>query len=102
MCTLIAKHQMTWEMVPAEMLDKRQVWATLAGHMPIMALVRNLATLTRLGVIAPMQSAAVCQRLGEIGTTVHDGQAGEDASDGAKGGCWRDCCPHPPDQRPHE
>ena len=86
LCTLIAMHQMTWEMVPAEMLDKRQVWATLAGHMPIMALVRNLATLTRLGVIAPMQSAAVCQRLGEIGTTVHDGQAGEDASDGAKGG----------------
>ena len=24
LCTLIAKHQMTWEMVPAEMLDKRQ------------------------------------------------------------------------------
>ena len=64
---LIVEHKMTWEMVPAEMLDKKLVWAALANHMPPTALVRNLATLTRLGVIAPMQSAWVCQRLGEIG-----------------------------------
>ena len=69
LCNLIVKHQMTWEMVPAEMLDKKQVWMVLVDHMPVMALVRNLATLTRLGVIAPMQSAAVCQRLGEIGNS---------------------------------
>ena len=31
------------------------------------ALLRNLATLTRLGVIAPMDSAKVCERLGGIG-----------------------------------
>ena len=67
LCNLIVKHQMTWEMVPAEMLDKKEVWAALAGRMPITALVRNLATLTRLGVIAPMESAWVCHRLGEIG-----------------------------------
>ena len=33
----------------------------------MMALVRNLATLTRVGVIAPMDSAEVCERLGGIG-----------------------------------
>ena len=64
---LIEEHRMTWEMVPAEMLDKTLVWAALAEHMPIMALVRNLATLTRLGVIAPMQSEWICKRLDHIG-----------------------------------
>ncbi len=64
---LIAKYQMTWEMVPAEMLDKKLVWAALTNHMPTTALVRNLATLTRLGVIAPMESTWVCERLGGIG-----------------------------------
>ena len=64
---LIAKYSLTWEMVPAEMLDKKELWGALAGHMPIMALVRNLATLTRLGVIAPMDSAWACQRLNAIG-----------------------------------
>ena len=39
------------------MLDKPEVWRALAEHMPMMALVRNLATLTRVGVIAPMDSA---------------------------------------------
>ena len=63
LCNLIVKHQTTWEMVPSEMLDKRLVWAALANHMPTTALVRNLATLTRLGLIAPMESAWACQRL---------------------------------------
>ena len=71
--SLIAKYQMTWEMVPAEMLDKKLVWAALANHMPITALVRNLATLTRLGVIAPMQSAWACQRLNAIGNPMTEG-----------------------------
>ena len=70
---LIAKYQMTWEMVPAEMLDRREVWTVLADHRPITALVRNLATLTRLGVIAPMQSAWACQRLNAIGNPMTEG-----------------------------
>jgi 60 kDa SS-A/Ro ribonucleoprotein len=70
---LIEEHQMTWEMVPSEMLDKKLVWAALANHMPTAALVRNLATLTRLGVIAPMESAWVCQRLNDIGNRMTEG-----------------------------
>ena len=73
LCNLIVKHQMTWEMVPAEMLDRREVWTVLTDHMPITALVRNLATLTRLGVIAPMQSAWACQRLNAIGNPMTEG-----------------------------
>ena len=41
--------------------------------MPTTALVRNLATLTRLEVIAPMESAWVCQRLNEIGNPLTEG-----------------------------
>ena len=58
---------MTWEMMPSEQLDKPEVWEALAEHMPLTALVRNLATLTRGGVIAPMKSAWVCERLNAIG-----------------------------------
>ena len=39
----------------------------LAERMPLTALIRNLATLTRVGAIAPMKSAWVCERLNAIG-----------------------------------
>ena len=64
---LITRYDMTWEMVPSEQLDKPEVWEALAVRMPLTALVRNLATLTRVGTIAPMKSAWVCERLNAIG-----------------------------------
>ena len=67
LAALIRVHDLTWELVPSEQLDKPEVWEALAEHMPLTALVRNLATLTRLGVIAPMKSAWVCERLNAIG-----------------------------------
>lgn len=67
LASLIRAHDLTWEMVPSEQLDKPEVWEALAEHMPLTALIRNLATLTRLGVIAPMKSAWVCERLNAIG-----------------------------------
>ena len=67
LAALIRVHDLTWEMVPSEQLDKPEVWEALAEHMPLTALVRNLATLTRVGVIAPMKSAWVCERLNAIG-----------------------------------
>ena len=67
LAALIRAHDMTWEMVPSEQLDKPEVWEALAERMPLTALIRNLATLTRLGVIAPMKSAWVCERLNAIG-----------------------------------
>ena len=68
---LIELRQLTWEMVPSEMLDKEVVWRALGQTMPMTALLRNLATLTRVGVIAPMDSAWVCETLKKIGTTSH-------------------------------
>ena len=64
---LIHQHKMTWEMVPSEMLDKAEVWEALSEDMPLTALVRNLATLTRLGVIAPMKLGNIVDRLNQIG-----------------------------------
>ena len=67
--TLIRNYRLSWEMVPSEMLDKPEVWRALAQDMPMTALLRNLATLTRVGVIAPMDSASVCERLRGIGNS---------------------------------
>ena len=64
---LIRAYDMTWEMMPSEQLDKPEVWEALAERMPLTALIRNLATLTRVGVIAPMKSAWVSERLNAIG-----------------------------------
>ena len=47
-----------WEMAPVEALSDRRVWEALFEAMPLTALLRNLATLTRLGVIAPMSEGA--------------------------------------------
>ena len=64
---LIRRHRMTWEMVPAELLRERAVWEALAEDMPLVALVRNLSTLTRLGVLAPLQFERVTSMLELIG-----------------------------------
>ena len=70
---IIELRKLTWGMVPSEMLDKPEVWRALTQDMPMTALLRNLATLTRVGVIAPMDSAEVCERLRGIGNpTVED------------------------------
>ena len=65
---IIELRKLTWIMVPSEMLDKPEVWRALTQDMPMTALHRNLATLTRVGVIAPMDSASVCESLKKIGT----------------------------------
>ena len=53
LASLIRAYNLTWEMMPSEQLDKPEVWEALAEHMPLTALVRNLATLTRLGRYRP-------------------------------------------------
>ena len=65
---LIREHRMSWEMVPPEMMDRKEVWQALSEDMPVTAFVRNLATMTRLGVISPMESARACEVLGRTGT----------------------------------
>ena len=50
---LIGQHRLSWEMVPTEKLDNKEVWRALALDMPVNALIRNMATLTRGGSCQP-------------------------------------------------
>lgn len=51
---LIEIFKLPRECVPTEMLNHAIVWEALLPHMGLTALIRNLATLTRVGVLAPM------------------------------------------------
>ena len=54
----IRRFNMTWEMVPGVAMGHRQVWEALFDGMPMTAMIRNLGTLTRLGIVAPLSEAA--------------------------------------------
>ncbi|HSX21209.1 MAG TPA: TROVE domain-containing protein [Gaiellaceae bacterium] len=62
---LIRDHGLPREAVPTEHLTRPEVWEALLPHMGLTALVRNLATMTRIGVIAPLGAhvPAICARL---------------------------------------
>jgi 60 kDa SS-A/Ro ribonucleoprotein len=66
---LVREHRMTREMVPTPLLNEAVVWEALLERMPLGALVRNLATLTRVGLLAPGSEAArtVSERLADAG-----------------------------------
>ncbi len=67
LAALIRENRMSWEMVPAEMLQEKEVWQALYEDMPLVATVRNLATLTRVGVITPMRFDRAVETIGRIG-----------------------------------
>ena len=50
---LVREHGFTHEMIPSRFKDSPEVWAALLKRMPLTALVRNLAKLTSVGLIAP-------------------------------------------------
>ncbi len=53
------------EVIPTEMLNKPEVWEMLLEKMPMTAMIRNLATMTKVGLLAPMSAAAsiIAERL---------------------------------------
>lgn len=53
----ITEYGLTREMLPTEWLNDKKVWDALLVKMPMTAMVRNLATMTRVGLIAPMAEA---------------------------------------------
>ncbi len=55
---LIADHRLPREVVPTELLTSPLVWEALLREMPLTAMVRNLATMTRVGLIAPGSEAS--------------------------------------------
>src|SRR5262249_20899582 len=50
---LVAEYGLPREALQSEHLSSPQVWAALLEDMPMTAMIRNLATLTRVGVVAP-------------------------------------------------
>jgi 60 kDa SS-A/Ro ribonucleoprotein len=55
---------LSWEMVPSDLLGKKEVWATLIPHLPMTALLRNLARMTANGSLTDLASfELVCERL---------------------------------------
>lgn len=50
---LVRAYRLPREAVPSEHLTSKEVWDALLEDMPIGALIRNLATMTRVGVVAP-------------------------------------------------
>ena len=62
---MICDHKLPREAVPTQHLTLPQVWEALLPHMGLTALVRNIATMTRVGLIAPLGEhvASICQRI---------------------------------------
>lgn len=53
---LITDYKLPREAVPTQWLTKPEVWAALLPHMGLTAMIRNLATMTRVGLIAPLSA----------------------------------------------
>jgi len=66
---LIRLAQLPREAVPTEMLTHAIVWEALLEQMPMTAMIRNLATMTRVGLLSPGSDAArkVVSELGSVG-----------------------------------
>ena len=65
MAGLITTHRLPREAVPTAMLKDAVVWEALLGDMPYTAMMRNLATMTRVGLLPPMggHTRTVAERL---------------------------------------
>jgi 60 kDa SS-A/Ro ribonucleoprotein len=56
--SVITRMRLTREMVPTELLGSAAVWDALFERMPLTAMIRNLAVMTKVGLIAPESDAA--------------------------------------------
>lgn len=55
--SLVHEHNLPRECVPTQHLNDAGVWEALLEKMPMTAMIRNLATMTRVGLLAPMSEA---------------------------------------------
>ena len=65
---LVREYRLPREAVRSEHLASQDVWEALLEDMPMTALIRNLATMTRVGVLAP-RSAARAKVIEQLGDT---------------------------------
>lgn len=63
---LIRKYELPREALPTELLNSREVWEALLEKMPMTAMIRNLAVMTRVGLLEPFSDSVkqVSERLG--------------------------------------
>jgi 60 kDa SS-A/Ro ribonucleoprotein len=54
---LIRDHGLVREVIPTQWLTSAAVWDALLERMPLTAMIRNLATMTRVGLLAPLAEA---------------------------------------------
>jgi len=61
----IVAQKLPREVLPTALLNRPEVWEAMLPNMPPTAMLRNLATMTKLGVLAPLNdnTACVCERL---------------------------------------
>ena len=62
----IRDYGLTREMIPTQLLNEAAVWEALLEEMPLTAMIRNLATMTRIGLLAPL-SAGIAKVVAELG-----------------------------------
>jgi 60 kDa SS-A/Ro ribonucleoprotein len=64
---LVREYRLPREALKSEHLTSRDVWESLLVDMPMTAMIRNLATMTRVGLLEPGSSgtAAVVEQLGD-------------------------------------
>lgn len=55
--SLIREHNLPRECIPTQHLNDAGVWEELLKKMPMTAMIRNLATMTRVGLLTPMSDA---------------------------------------------
>lgn len=67
---LAATYRLPWEALPTEHLTSPEVWEALLPHLPLTALLRNLARLTAIGLL-PRSRAALRQVLARLGEGEH-------------------------------
>lgn len=63
----VRQYNLPREVLPTEVLTDPQVWEALLENMPMTAMIRNLATMTRVGTIKPL-----AKWTGEIGKRLVD------------------------------
>ena len=63
--SLIREYRLPREVVPTHLLNEPAIWEALLEDMPMTALIRNLATLTRIGLLSPLSetSRRVCEQI---------------------------------------
>lgn len=65
---LIREFDLPRECVPTALLNEAEVWDALLDRMPMTAMIRNLAMMTRVGLLTPMSSSVrkVVTELGDV------------------------------------